>query len=313
MTEALDELLFSLASNFDDEELPLRRQEHLLQLIIEAAGDRSAAERQQTADEEAFVQQASFLSRLTATAMTPEQIGASPSAQRFAIALSRFWILAAHRSLLKGDNASIVQEIGIGIGEWHGQTQEGTNGSELAASLGLHHATKTQEALAAVRMGPLAWIGIGLPILVLLAWASGGCSLWMALLSCVGGGAAFLHARTMREKAHQKLVEQMAQIKSNALETLRGCLTEAAGYRVALRAALDEGRAVETLLEGLTPEVLIESPCLAASESDEAGEPGVGRRKDEDATEHGVGGQEPLATHFAGWDLLPPLVGSPSA
>src|SRR5258708_7557797 len=98
---ACDSLLDSLVANFDDEELPYRSEERLLELIKEEDGDSDAAKAR--FDAEADIHQAStnFAAVLTNSAMSPEQLGATRATQRHAVSRSRKWITAAHSGPLR--------------------------------------------------------------------------------------------------------------------------------------------------------------------------------------------------------------------
>ena len=100
---AVDGLLDTLVGRFDEEELPLRKQERLLQLILDEEGDRQKAEERMAVEEDALAEKVSFVARLTDILMYPEQAGASLAAQRYAAAFCRDWILAAHQALVRRD------------------------------------------------------------------------------------------------------------------------------------------------------------------------------------------------------------------
>ena len=110
---AIDGLLDTLVGRFDEEELPLRKQERLLQLILDEEGDRQRAE-EKAAVEEALIEKVSFVGRLTEILMVPEQAGASLAAQRYAAAFCRDWILAAHRTLVREDGRQNPREVEAG-------------------------------------------------------------------------------------------------------------------------------------------------------------------------------------------------------
>ncbi|MEA2329481.1 MAG: hypothetical protein QOE68_4440, partial [Thermoanaerobaculia bacterium] len=92
---AVDGLLDSLVKNYDDEELPLRSEERLLQLIKEEDGDKPAAKKRFDAEAEVHQANTNFAAVLTNSAMHPEQLGATRATQRYAVSRSREWILAA--------------------------------------------------------------------------------------------------------------------------------------------------------------------------------------------------------------------------
>ena len=91
----LDEILNSLVTDFDDEELPLRREEKFEQFIIDFEGDEQRARQNMVIEQTAFDTHKDFTQLLTDAAMKPESSHASASTQKFAIALSKDWITNA--------------------------------------------------------------------------------------------------------------------------------------------------------------------------------------------------------------------------
>ncbi|PGH38553.1 MAG: hypothetical protein CRN43_14375, partial [Candidatus Nephrothrix sp. EaCA] len=77
----LDEILSLLATNFDDEELPLQEQVRLNQLIVQMDGDKAAAQAVMEAEKHVFDQQVDFLQLLANASFNPELSGASKATQ----------------------------------------------------------------------------------------------------------------------------------------------------------------------------------------------------------------------------------------
>ena len=123
LAAAVDELLDKLVGNFDDEELPLRREDELCALIIEEEGDTDAAQSRCALTRVALDEQVSFTQLLTNAAMHPETSHASRATQRFAVALSRQWIKDAHEDLSAGFRAEVPLQVEISIEGWTGQTR----------------------------------------------------------------------------------------------------------------------------------------------------------------------------------------------
>ena len=89
----LDEILNSLVTDFDDEELPLRREEKFEQFIIDFEGDEQRARQNMVIEQTAFDTHKDFTQLLTDAAMKPESSHASASTQKFAIALSKLSLI----------------------------------------------------------------------------------------------------------------------------------------------------------------------------------------------------------------------------
>lgn len=84
----LDEILTTLVSDFDDEELPLRKEEKFEQFVVDFGGDENRARQNMQVEQTAFETHKDFTQLLTDAAMKPESSHSSVSTQKFAIALS---------------------------------------------------------------------------------------------------------------------------------------------------------------------------------------------------------------------------------
>jgi hypothetical protein len=92
----LDDILTSLVSDFDQEEAPLRKEQRYHQFVVDFKGDVDRADQHMRIEESAFEEHKNFTQLLTDAAMKPESAHASPSTQKFAIALSKDWIRTAY-------------------------------------------------------------------------------------------------------------------------------------------------------------------------------------------------------------------------
>jgi hypothetical protein len=251
---AVDEILDALVGQFDDQELVLRREERLLALIVAARGDRASAEHQMQAEASAFEEKVPFTALLTNAAMHAEASQTSVATQRYAVALSRDWILMAHQDMLARDRAAVPAEVEIKIQDWSGTSRDGANETELAGALGQHYDAKIAQAVAAVTLGCLSWAGIGLAALSMLAivmaisaHSLGGAVLFF-LFTALAVGLVALGGRE-QEKRRATLRKQLTEQRDWAIGVLRAGLAELADLRRAWSQADAEAAAVgEALL-----------------------------------------------------------------
>ena len=116
LESAVDSILESLVTNFDAEELPLRNQERMLQLIIEEDGDKGVANRRFQAESSSLQKQTNFAEMLTNSAMYPERSGATRATQRYAVSRCRQWIIAGFQDLVARDRAAVPAQAEIAGG-----------------------------------------------------------------------------------------------------------------------------------------------------------------------------------------------------
>src|SRR5690606_1835677 len=134
----VDDLLDRLVRDFDEEELPFRREERRLSLIVAAGGDKERAEAEVDAESSAMDKGVNLLRRLADWSLHPEASGSSRAVQRFATALSRDLILEAHDQFTARNRAGVPREIQLKIEDWKGSTRDGSNEAELLDSITRH-------------------------------------------------------------------------------------------------------------------------------------------------------------------------------
>ena len=131
LKEQLDEILDNMVTSFDDEELPLRKEEKLCQFIIDFEGDIDRARQNMKLEESAFDTHKDFTQLLTDAAMKPESSHSSVSTQKFAIALSKEWISNAYNDIVAKNRMKIPNEIEINVDTFNDKTTDGQNENEL--------------------------------------------------------------------------------------------------------------------------------------------------------------------------------------
>lgn len=248
---AVDDLLSKLVTRFDDEELPLRRQEEMCRFIIEENGDKRAAVKRYELQSSALEEQIDFTQLLTNAAMHPETSHVTRATQRFAIAHSRDWIVDAHADVTAKARMAVPTQIDITIEDWKGSTAQGDNEPELLASLTQSIAVREAAALAEVKLSGLHWAGLVFGVvLVFLAFSSG-------LVTFVIGAAAltwvFLAYRQL-DKKRAKVKADFARLLEQSTQALRACLAETVELRrdIARRDAV--AGEVTALLDSISPE-----------------------------------------------------------
>ena len=135
LREQLDGILDSLVTDFDDEELPLRRKRRYEQLVKEFEGDEKRAKSVMDAEQQVYDTHKDFTQLLTDAAMDPEGSGASCSTQKFAIALTKDWIISAYNDVTARNRMNIPQYIDITIGTFNDKTADGRNEQELEGKM----------------------------------------------------------------------------------------------------------------------------------------------------------------------------------
>lgn len=127
----LDDILTSLVTDYDDEELPLRKKERFEQLVVEYNGDEAKARQAMEVEETAFETHTDFTQLLTDIAMKPEIANASVASQKFAIAFSKEWILEAYNDVIAANRMNIPATIEISVDNFNDKTSDGSDEDEI--------------------------------------------------------------------------------------------------------------------------------------------------------------------------------------
>ena len=259
---AVDELLNSLVTNYDDEELPLRREERMLQLIVEEEGDKDRAARKFAAEADALEEQTDFAAMLTNSAMNPQQFGATRATQRYAVSLSRQWILQAHHDLVARDRNQTPMDIEFNCGSWRGTSRDGKNEAQLVDDLGQHYAQRIGQAVEAVTISPGAWLAlVGGGLLGLLIMLFGGFAILIGLLIMGIAGAVFYWQYNDLDRRRLEAREKLEHERDQAAQLLRACLAELTDLRRENSREDAKSEAVAQFLEALSsPQFILSGP-----------------------------------------------------
>lgn len=258
----LDEILDSLISDFDDEELPLRKKEKLEQLIIDFNGDEDKAQKSLDAGQSAFETYKDFTQFLTDAAMRPEYSHVSPSAQKFAISLSRDWIKKAYMDVIAENRMKIPMEIEIIVDTFHGKTAKGENEQKLIKEFQLHMDIMEQKALSQYDNSEsdkyyFGGGGVLTVISVILFLCDHGFIGSLALLVGIGMLMICYSEKKTSEKNSEKIVAEYKEKREKGSVIIRAVLAEVVDFRRIFEKKDAESQKVINFLEGLVPEQYI--------------------------------------------------------
>lgn len=247
---AVDDLLSKLVTRFDDEELPLRRQEELCGLIIAEDGDKRTAEQRFELQRKALDETVDFTQLLTNAAMHPETSHASRATQRFAIAHSRDWVLQAHQDLTARTRMAVPAKVEIAIEDWTESTAQGENEKQLVASLQNHLDGRKKLALDQVKMGLKEWAVLIFGVCLLLAGFSNGLLFFVLGAGCLAW--SFIAYQSL-EKARKKIRADFDRLTEQSTQALKAVLAETVELRRDIAARDAVAAQVDALLQAISP------------------------------------------------------------
>lgn len=259
LKEQLDEILTSLVTDFDDEELPLRKEEKYHQFVVDFDGDEGRAKKNMDIEESAFEVHKDFTQLLTDAAMKPESSHASVSTQKFAIALSKDWISTAYDDIVAQNRMKIPNEITINVDTFNDVTADGRNEQEL---LGRFHAQMNQERADALSKCVLSIFdkfclfgGIAIAVIGILACFFE--QLFFGLIALVAGVGLVIRFFSKKKKTdtQRQQIDEQYNIKiQNGSQIILATLAEVVDFRAQFREKDAESSNVKDFLEQISPE-----------------------------------------------------------
>lgn len=172
LIQKVDELLLRLTEDFDDEELPLRKEERHLNLIIQEAGDEAIAKKKFQTETQIYDENVDILQILTNTSMNPDGASVDVLTQRLSLTLSKSYILKAHQKFVHNTRGMRPAQAELKIDTFKGVSNSGENEKELLAGFKAHMDKELQRSLATAKILPWQWIvagGAGLFLILALS------------------------------------------------------------------------------------------------------------------------------------------------
>lgn len=255
----LDEILNSLVSEFDEEEIPLRKEEKFNQFIIDFDGDEDRARKNMAVEQTAFEEHKDFTQLLTDAAMKPESSHASVSTQKFAIALSKEWISNAYNDVVAQNRMNIPNEIEINVDTFNDKTTDGQNETELIEKFNALVDREKASALSQVVLSSFEqfckWGGIAIGAIGLIMGISG--SGFLGLIAIIAGvGMVINHFSKKKriEQNRQNIEAQFEEKRQKGSQIIRAILAEVVDFRAEFAEKDSESQKVLDFLEQISPE-----------------------------------------------------------
>lgn len=268
LKERLDRILDDLVSDYDVEEIPLRKEEKYNQFIIDYSGDVDRADQSMAVEESAFEERKDFAQLLTDAAMKPESSNASVSTQKFAIALSKEWVGNAYNDVIAKNRMKIPNEIEIHIDTFNDKTTDGKDEDAVIGRFNQLIDNEKKTALSSVKItiGDIfALISGGVTCVIgLLMIFAEGITLQselltkllgvVALLIGLGLGIRFTRRVVAVKKSRKNISDKFEQKRTNGSQIIRATLAEVVDFRAEFAQRDSESQKVVELLDELTPD-----------------------------------------------------------
>ena len=255
----LDEILNTLVSEFDEEEIPLRKEEKYNQFVIDFEGDEDRARQNMAVEQTAFEEHKDFTQLLTDAAMKPESSHSSVSTQKFAIALSKEWVSNAYNDVVAQNRMKIPNEIEINVDTFNDKTTDGQNETEL---IGKFNALVDKEKASALSQVVLSgfekfclWGGVAIGVIGLIMMIAG--SAFLGLIAIIAGIGMVINHFSKKKKVEQNrqnIEAKFEEKRKNGSQIIRATLAEVVDFRAEFAEKDGESQKVIDFLEQISPE-----------------------------------------------------------
>ncbi|MBD5104703.1 MAG: hypothetical protein HDT47_07555 [Ruminococcaceae bacterium] len=254
----LDEILNSLVTEYDDEEIPLRKEEKYNQFVVEFDGDEERARQYMNIEQTAFEERKDFTQLLTDAAMKPESSNASVSTQKFAIALTKEWISNAYNDIVATNRSKIPHEIVINVDTFNDKTADGQNETDLVDRFSALVDAEESNALAHCTLSGFEkfclWGGIAIGVIGLLMLFVSPLLGLIAIIASIGMIIKHFSKKKRVNANRQSISAQFAQKRTNGIQIIRATLAEVVDFRAEFAEKDSESQKVIDFLDQISPE-----------------------------------------------------------
>ncbi|GAA2244694.1 hypothetical protein GCM10010430_28170 [Kitasatospora cystarginea] len=275
LEDAIDDILDRLVSEYDNEELPLRRDLAFNRAVVEHHGDVQAARHAVDVDSASLEETLDILTVQSTAALNPAAIGASTATQRLAVAACQEWFADAHAGFSRDYRMAQPPDVqaaftathtagtkAFNLPPWYGSFN--TPLETLEQSLSQHWDQHMQPFLDALvypwKRQAILLGGVLLLILLVIGQASVGVALFGAVLvALIWGGMIYLRSEAAR-KAVESTRQLLERARNDSLHQLRGAAAELTDWQSAYREADQVEPATREFIASLATAVHAQSP-----------------------------------------------------
>ena len=257
----LDKILDSLVTEFDEEELPLKREEQFEELVVRYNGSESKAHAQMALEKSVYDDYRDFMQLLTDASMNPEESKSSVATQKFATALSRNNIVTAFNDVVAQNRMNVPYEIEINVDTFNDKTQDGEDEEEILDRFEKLVEQEKQTELSKVKLSIFEQFCLyGGGVILLYGIIKSFADKSFALITIILGIGSIVYHITAKQKI-KKLIDKINNAYAQKLESgkqiIRATIAEIVDFRVEFTEKDAESKKVLDFLEQIKPEEYI--------------------------------------------------------
>ena len=257
----LDKILDSLVTEFDEEELPLKREEQFEELVVRYNGSESKAHAQMALEKSVYDDYRDFMQLLTDASMNPEESKSSVATQKFATALSRNNIVTAFNDIVAQNRMNVPYDIEINVDTFNDKTQDGEDEEEVLNRFENLVEQEKQTDLSKLKLNMFEQFCLfGGAAVVLYGIIKSFMDKSFAFITIILGIGLIIYHFTAKQKVQkliQKTIEKYAQKLESGKQIIRATIAEIVDFRVEFSERDVESKKVLDFFEQIKPEEYI--------------------------------------------------------
>ena len=257
----LDKILDSLVTEFDEEELPLKREEQFEELVVRYNGSESKAHAQMALEKSVYDDYRDFMQLLTDASMNPEESKSSVATQKFATALSRNNIVTAFNDIVAQNRMNVPYDIEINVDTFNDKTQDGEDEEEVLNRFENLVEQEKQTDLSKLKLNMFEQFCLfGGAAVVLYGIIKSFMDKSFAFITIILGIGLIIYHFTAKQKVQkliQKIIENYAQKLESGKQIIRATIAEIVDFRVEFTEKDAESKKVLDFFEQIKPEEYI--------------------------------------------------------
>ena len=257
----LDKILDSLVTEFDEEELPLKREEQFEELVVRYNGSESKAHAQMALEKSVYDDYRDFMQLLTDASMNPEESKSSVATQKFATALSRNNIVTAFNDITAKNRIKVPYDIEINVDNFNDKTQNGEDEEEVLNRFEELIEQEKQEELSKAKLDLFQQFCLyGGAAVILYGIIKTFMDKSLAFITIIIGIGLIIYHFTSKSKL-QKIIQQIIEAYDKKLESgqqiIRAIIAEIVDFRIEFNERDAESTKVLDFFEQIRPEEYI--------------------------------------------------------
>lgn len=257
----LDKISDSLVTEFDEEELPLKREEQFEELVVRYNGSESKAHAQMALEKSVYDDYRDFMQLLTDASMNPEESKSSVATQKFATALSRNNIVTAFNDIVAQNRMNVPYDIEINVDTFNDKTQDGEDEEEVLNRFENLVEQEKQTDLSKLKLNMFEQFCLyGGAAVILYGIIKSFMDKSFAFITIILGIGLIIYHFTAKQKVQkliQKTIENYAQKLESGKQIIRATIAEIVDFRIEFTEKDAESKKVLDFFEQIKPEEYI--------------------------------------------------------